>query len=279
MATRIPVRDTELYVEHHGRGVPMFVLHGGLGFDSRYLRPHLDVLGDRAELIYVDLRGHGRSAPVKDVSALTHQTFVDDLEALRVALGHEQVLVFGSSYGAILALEYALAHPGHTRGAILCGGAVSSHFGPAAAEKLTREVPAEIYGPAFAAVQKPGATDDDMREAVLRLLPAYFTRYEERYRASFESMRCDLAQYLHSATKLMPAFDVRDRAKRCTVPALVITGEDDRSIPAEEGSRRLHEALPRSELAILERSGHFPFIDAPEPFFRTVRDWLHRLGV
>jgi pimeloyl-ACP methyl ester carboxylesterase len=38
------------------------VLHGGPGLDHSVLRPDFDALGEVAQIIYLDLRGHGRSA-------------------------------------------------------------------------------------------------------------------------------------------------------------------------------------------------------------------------
>lgn len=125
---RIAVRDTELYVDVEGQGPPVLVMHGGLGVDHTCFRPWLDPLGDTASLIYYDHRGNGRSAR-PPLDEFDHDTWVEDADALRAAMGHEKVVVLGHSYGGFLALRYALAHPDRVRGLILLStAAVMEHW-------------------------------------------------------------------------------------------------------------------------------------------------------
>jgi pimeloyl-ACP methyl ester carboxylesterase len=57
------------------------------------------------------------------------------------------------------------------------------------------------------------------------------------------------------------------------LPVLIIWGARDRIIPVAHG-RRAHELIPGSRLEVFERSGHFPHLDEPDRFTRTLRDWL-----
>ena len=56
-------RDTDIFYEEIGpHDAPVLVaLHGGLGLDHAYLRPHWDKLAERSRLVYMDARGNGRS--------------------------------------------------------------------------------------------------------------------------------------------------------------------------------------------------------------------------
>jgi proline iminopeptidase len=82
VGSRVPVRDTELFVTGTGTGTAVPVMHGGIGIDHTCFRPWLDDLGDVAELTFYDHRGNGRSArpPLDDVD---HATWVADADALR----------------------------------------------------------------------------------------------------------------------------------------------------------------------------------------------------
>src|SRR6516162_10743394 len=113
------VNQTELFYTSFGEGRPMFMMHGGLGFDHTYFRPWLDPLGDRVQLIYYDHRGNGRSQRPTSYDGISHDTWTADADALRSYLGDELIILFGHSYGGFLAQEYALRYGQHLRGLIL----------------------------------------------------------------------------------------------------------------------------------------------------------------
>src|SRR4051794_4879294 len=104
------INGTQLFYTTHGQGRPMLVMHGGLGFDHTYFRPWLDPLGEQVTLIYYDQRGQGQSARIESFAGVTHETLVDDADALREHLGYDQIILLGHSYGGFLAQDYALRH-------------------------------------------------------------------------------------------------------------------------------------------------------------------------
>ena len=59
-------------------------------------------------------------------------------------------------------------------------------------------------------------------------------------------------------------------------PTLIVVGRDDVVTPPAQ-AERLHHAIPNSELVVLEHSGHLPYLEEPEAFFRIVRDWFARV--
>jgi proline iminopeptidase len=60
------------------------------------------------------------------------------------------------------------------------------------------------------------------------------------------------------------------------VPTLVISGRGDWITPVVEGGQRIHDALPNSEFVIFEKSGHYPFVEEREEFFKVFKDWLKK---
>jgi len=118
---RLDARHT-MYWEQSGnpRGVPALFLHGGPGagatpvhrrfFDPEYWR-----------IVIFDQRGAGRSTPLGEIVDNSPAHLVADIERLRVALGIEQWLVFGGSWGSTLALHYAETHPARCIGLVLRG--------------------------------------------------------------------------------------------------------------------------------------------------------------
>jgi len=111
-----------LYWEESGKpdGAPALFLHGGPGAgltaaSRRFFDPaHYRIIG-------FDQRGAGRSTPHGELSGNDTQALVADIEALREDRGIERWLVFGGSWGALLALAYAEAHPERCRALVLRG--------------------------------------------------------------------------------------------------------------------------------------------------------------
>ena len=101
-------------------GVPLVFLHGGPGGGCL---PHHRRFYDPAfwNIVLVDQRGAGQSAPIGELAGNTTQHLVADLERLREHLQIDQWLLFGGSWGSTLALAYAQAHPTRVSGLVLRG--------------------------------------------------------------------------------------------------------------------------------------------------------------
>src|SRR5688572_26385915 len=109
--SRIPVGATSLYSRAIGQGPSVIVLHGGPDFDHGYLLPGLDRLADTFRLIYYDQRGRGRSAEHVQPEEVTLASDVEDIDRVRRHFRLDAPALLGHSWGAVLALEYALRHP------------------------------------------------------------------------------------------------------------------------------------------------------------------------
>ena len=111
-----------IYVEQCGnpRGVPVLVLHGGPGGGcSPAMRRYFDPVTYRVVLF--DQRGCGRSRPNASVDHNTTWDLVADIETIRHTLGIERFVLFGGSWGATLALIYAITHPTRAAHLVLRG--------------------------------------------------------------------------------------------------------------------------------------------------------------
>jgi proline iminopeptidase len=110
-----------LWTLSSGSGVPVVVCSGGPGCCD-YLAPIASMLDRTAQVIRFDHRGCGRSdpAPVYNV-----ETSLEDLEIIRQHYGVERWVVAGHSWGACVALAYALQYPERVHGFVcLAGGLV-----------------------------------------------------------------------------------------------------------------------------------------------------------
>src|SRR4051812_3936836 len=150
--SRIAVGGASLYARAIGRGQPVVVLHGGPDFDSGYLLPDLDRLKDAFRLFYYDQRGRGRSAEGVRPEDVSLSSDLEDLDKVRQHFGLKAPALLGHSWGAVLALEYALRYPTRVSRLIIMNPA------PASASDLA------LMRKAY--LEKLGADADRQREIV-----------------------------------------------------------------------------------------------------------------
>src|SRR5207302_8539978 len=109
--TTVDLNGVRLYTRRVGDGPPpVVVLHGGPGAHHDYLLPQYDRLAHGRTLLYYDQRGGGRSPVARD-TPVGWREHVADLEALRRHWGTDRLALLGYSWGALLAVLYALQHP------------------------------------------------------------------------------------------------------------------------------------------------------------------------
>lgn len=108
-----PVNGLNLYCETHGgAGVPLILLHGGMGATAMF-NPIVPALSQNRQVIAVDLQAHGRTADVE--RPLSFESMADDIAALIKHLGLVQADVMGYSLGGGVALQTAMRHPALVR--------------------------------------------------------------------------------------------------------------------------------------------------------------------
>ncbi|MCA9987647.1 MAG: alpha/beta fold hydrolase [Anaerolineales bacterium] len=272
------LNGTKLYYETMGQGTPLMVMHGGLGLDHTGLKDWLAPLADQVELIFYDHRGNGRSDRPDSLEGVTHETFIDDADALRAHLGHEKIILFGHSYGGFLAQDYALKYGDHLAGLVLCCTApVLDYMEIIQGNAAARGNEAQL-GALGAAFGRPMADDADWRQIWMTLLPMYFHQFDEAVAQKMdEATHYSAAAWNHVNANCLPFFNVLDRLGEIRTPTLVASGADDWITPPGPGGERIHAALPNSELKVFADSGHWPFIEEAERFEAMMRDWLSRL--
>jgi proline iminopeptidase len=280
----LSVNDTELYFDVEGahlrvendrlRTTPtIVVLHGGPGFDQGYLRPDLGRLADLAQLLFVDLRGQGRSRPVA-VTTCTLERAADDVVALCATLGLERPTLLGHSAGGYVALHAALRRPGAIGRLVLCNTAatLAAEPDPDAPTLLRRAGPEAA---AVAARLFGGDMSSETAAAFDRLVaPHYAAPGHEDVPARLfplSPLREEVAR--HFFTELAPAYDLRPRPGEITIPALVVAGEQDWVCPPS-AARTLAASLPRATLCVLPDAGHFTFAEQPERFHVALAGFL-----
>lgn len=267
--------DASIWYDTLGEGQPILSFHGPVGLDHSYFRPWLDPLSAHHQLVFFDHRGSGRSSEPADWSAVTRATWIDDAFALQNHLDLAPAILLGHSYGAYLALEFALCHPSRVAGLILCGGAATIDYLDQAIELArARDQPAAFQR--FVSVLADPPSADDKVGAMWRdISPLYLAKPTT---AQIEAIVGNLvpraATLRRSFFELLPDYDMRPHLGEILHPTLVIAGAHDFIAPVEWAARPLHQGLPMSQLSIFGESGHFPFIEEHGRFLDVVSNWI-----
>ncbi len=119
-----PAGPQRVWVKRTGNnpGLKMLLLHGGPGSTHEYLEAcdsYLPAAG--IEYYYYDQLGSGSSDRPEDPALWELDRFVDEVEQVRTALNldRDNFILYGQSWGGILAIEYALTHQRHLRGLVI----------------------------------------------------------------------------------------------------------------------------------------------------------------
>jgi proline iminopeptidase len=238
------------------------LVHGGPGsYDHTYFKPEFARLSQVAQVVYLDLRGHGRSE-WGDPAKWDLETCADDVRHFCDALGMARPVVYGHSLGGFVVLLYAVRHPGHAGALVL----QSTHarfdldrlvdgFRRAGGEEVAM-IAERFYG-------------NDPQEVTTEEWARCFSMFGPQVPGEEEQARKIVNQALRArGLELMRAFDVLDQLAGIHCPTLVCVGELDPVTPVA-AAQEIVGALPpgSARLEVIDGAGHFTWKDAPDRYW------------
>jgi proline iminopeptidase len=267
-----------LYWKQVGSGPPVVVLHGGPGSDHRHLAGLGTLLKDRS-LFFYDQRGCGRSTRSAASQPLNWGDHIEDLEAIREALGQDRMVVVGYSFGGLLLQLYAARHPDRIRGMVLIG---SPEPEARRIEQIQKTVNARIGEGTrewLGSLQKLGllqvASDWITSEITRRVWRDAYIHPKHTSKVDFGSIHVCSAANRETLASLGSIAETQSLS-RVAAPVLLLYGDYD-PIPIESG-RRLAAVFPEAELVALDETGHMPWIETPSAFRRALDRFLLRFS-
>jgi pimeloyl-ACP methyl ester carboxylesterase len=243
------------------RSRPTVVLvHGGPGsYDHSYFKPHFDALTAHAQVLYVDLRDHGRSER-HNPAEWTFEVCADDVHALCEHLGIERPILFGHSMGGIVAMLCGARHPGHPR-ALVLQSTMARFDLERLVEGFRRAADEAVAALARRAYDGRDVTDDEWRRVFAAFGPCVPDTDELARR------RTNAAVGTHGM-ELLRRLDVRAALAHVTCPTLVSVGALDVVTPIEAAEEILAGLRPGvGTLEVLPGAGHFPWLDDPAGYW------------
>jgi pimeloyl-ACP methyl ester carboxylesterase len=272
---RITLGDVTLSCnEEPGPGTPLVLIHGLTGHRDDFA-PRLPELAGAHRLLAPDLRGHGDFDHTGREETFTFPQLVADLAALLDACSVERCHLLGHSFGGMVALRFALAHPGRVASLILMD---TAPFSPADFRLEAFEkggAIARARGMAFlqerverAARRNPAPSPSDRQTE--KWADVYWPHQRRRYAAM------DPVAYGALGRRMVEQEPVTDRLGEIRCPTTVIVGDQDVEFLA--GADALEAGIPGAVRVTLPDAGHHPQMESPAAWLEAVRGHLARAG-
>jgi L-proline amide hydrolase len=268
---------------HKQDSIPLLCLHGGPGATWDYLQP-FDDLADNRTVVFYDQTGSGNSAVVvpHDPAMWTVELFVEEVDAVRGALGLDRCHILGQSWGGMLAMEYLLRRPNGVISLILESSPASMLQWSAELSRLVTQLPTDVQE-TLRAHEAAGTTDDPAYEqAVLVFYRRHLCRltpwpdYVERTFAKlsensevYNTMNGPSEFYV---TGTLKNWTIVDRLGEIAMPVLIMSGRYDEATPAIADT--VHKGIPGSKWVLFENSSHMCHAEERDRCMKTVANFL-----
>lgn len=249
----------------------LILLHGGPGHDHTSFKPEFSQLADLVQLIYLDLRGNGRSDPGISSDWNLSQWAADVHEFCR-ALEIGDPIILGQSFGGEVAMQFAATYPDDLSKLILLSSTAKLRL-DRCLTVFERLGGADIRRLAEAYWSQPAPEPELHREYYRRCLPLYNTRPIDADVLQRATIREAVARFYNGgearSCNLLPGL----RKVKC--PTLVIAGADD-PIATIDDARDIVRALPSETTTFVSLPGcrHGPVREAPEVAMAILRAYI-----
>ena len=261
---RATVNGVELAYNRQGTGTPVLLLHA-FPLHRIMWASQMTHLSPYADVIALDLRGHGESGPISRSHTL--DDLADDVAALLDHLAISKVVLAGLSMGGYIALSFARRYAARLQGLILADTRAQADTEDGRAGRFALIKTAETKG--------VGAVVEAMLPKLLSVearqkRPDLVTQVSQWIRQNpIPTITADLRAMAErpDSTPILP---------KITVPTLVIVGEQDGTTPPAD-ARLMADRIPAADLAVIPAAGHLSNVEQPERFNAAVLAFLDEL--
>lgn len=268
----------------------VLLLHGGPGATHEYFEACDSYFpGAGIEYYYYDQLGSTRSDQPDDDSLWTLERFVDEVEQVRQALrlDKDNFCLLGQSWGGILAMEYALAHPQHLKGIVISNMVDSIP----AYNAYAREVLMPAMDPKLLAevheMEAESRTSDPRYMQIL--MPMHYERHVLRMPSeqwpepvvrAFAHINQNIYSLMQGPSELggsgrLEHWDRSADIHRISVPTLVIGARYDTMDPNYMAA--MAQKLPRGQFLLCPNGSHLAIYDDQQVYFEGLIRFLREV--
>lgn len=282
----IEVAGHEIVTYSFGEGDDVvLLLNGGPGLPCDYLRDsHACLVDEGYRVVAFDQLGTGKSDRPTDPALWTITRYVEEVEAVRQALGLGAVHLVGQSWGGWLAIEYALTYPQALKTLVLENTAADIPHLVGELNRLRDALGSETVAMMRRHEAAGTLSHPEYQAAVTILNYRHVCRLAEWPAPVMRSLSdWNMGPYetIQGPNEFTYTGNLKDWNRipdmhRITVPVLITVGAHDELPPA--CAARMRDALPDAEMQVFENSSHMPFFEEPQAFFPVLIDFLARRG-
>ena len=268
--------------------LPLLTLHGGPGVCHDYLEPFESVSVTGRRVIFYDQLGCGKSGVAgrpHDPAMWTVELYVEEVRAVREALGLDRVHLLGQSWGGMLAMEYALTKPDGLVSLTIESSPASIKQWVAEANRLREQLPTEVQR-TLQKHEAEGTTDSpEYAEAVAVFYERHVCRVKplpDCVQRTFECLEAnpEVYHFMNGPSEFhvigtLKNWDVTGRLREIDVPTLVMSGRYDEATPAV--ARTVHEGISGSKWVLFDESSHMCHVEETERTLQVLEDFMQRV--
>ncbi|PSL46520.1 pimeloyl-ACP methyl ester carboxylesterase [Chitinophaga niastensis] len=266
-----------LYYHTYGQGEPVIVLSGGPGNSCLQQEEVAIELGKHYKSILPEQRGTGLSIPVPmDSTTINMQSALDDLNRLMNHLDLKQVVIYGHSWGAMLAMSFAAKYPEKVKSLVLASPGYYK-FDPDFFTTHVNNLRGKLGVSDLALMDslekkmeagKAGAADSAQYNRTVRLAYVYNKTIIDSLLAKIYVAKPNTTmQQLMVSDLIRIHYDLSKTLYHYTGPIQVIAGRQD---PLSFYTYELKIIRPDIVLHWVQASGHFPMFEQQQDFYKQL---------
>ena len=263
-----------------GESVPLLTLHGGPGGGHDYLEP-LNALASERPIVFFDQLGCGKSDTPDDVSLWRIDRFVDEVTAVRDALGLHRIHLLGHSWGGWLAIEYMLGAPSGVVSLTLASTSASIPQFVHEAGTLISELPREMAETMRRLEAKGDFENPEFEAGMMEFYKRHLCRLDpwpDPIMRSLENLDGNIVyETMNGPTEFTVIGNMKDwnrieKLSEIVAPTLITCGRYDELTPA--CSRTLRQGIMNSRMHVFERSAHMAHLEETESYLQILSEFL-----
>jgi pimeloyl-ACP methyl ester carboxylesterase len=267
----LEIEKTKLHLIQGGAGRQTVVmLHGNAGNTQDFEYGLAELLSKSYRVICFDRPGHGKSErPGSNAASVEYQAHL--LHKTLQSLGVNSAILLGHSWGASLALCYALKYPAETAGLVLLAPAAFPSDDPSPFLQAVIKTP--LIGGLALMLGKSLMGDELLRHELERAF--YPQPVPENYLKMATSTwlgRKQLRAYLEDEWALNASLRrMSDHYGELRMPVVIVTGDQDQIVSPKENAYRLKERIPQAQIVELKGAGHEIPLTSPDSVYSALK--------